>query len=166
MAKRNAALAPVAENDANWHPQTGDTALVIALARGASVPEAAAEAGVSERTAWRRLADDGFRRCVFEAKAELVNRSLARIADGAARAVDTLLELLDAEDPKARLAAAKMVLEYALPMRDGCQAAADALRPTEQYDPLEEMEFDLMTRRVGPEKALPELFGTGEDTDV
>lgn len=162
MAKRSPALVPVAENDANWHPQTGDPALVIALARGASVPEAAAEANVSERTVWRRMEDDGFRRCVFEARAELVNQSLAKIADGAARAVDTLLDLLDAEDPKARLAAAKMVLEYALPMRETWQTAANNLRPTESFDPLQEMDFTCQ-RPVGAARALPALFDAGDE---
>lgn len=162
MAKRRSAQPPVSENGqicpGFWQPQPGDAALVVALARGASVPEAAAEAGVSDRTVRRRLEDDGFRRCVSEAQAELVNQSLAKIADGAARAVDVLIEQLDAEDPKTKLAAAKMVLEYALPMREVWQAAAEALRPTEERWHGDYSEIV----PAGPASLLPALFDTDE----
>ena len=129
--------------------------LVVALASGATVKEAAQQAGVSERTAWRRLADAGFKRCVVEAKAELVTRAVAKLSDGATKAVDTLLAVMDGEDPRARIAAARAVLEYALPARADLLAEAEALRPTEQSHDLPPLG---RTRPTGPASALPGLF--------
>lgn len=161
---RTASLSEVAGNGTDWRPQPGDTVLVIALARGASVPEAAAEAGVSDRTTWRRLADPAFRRCVLEARAELVAGSLAKIAHGATRAVDALIELLEAEDPKVRLAAAREVLDRALPQHEAWQQAADDLRPVVECNRDEAILRSMIgTRPAGPVLALPDLLGGEED---
>ena len=163
MASRRQPLVAVAEDGANWQAQTGDPMLVLALASGAPVKEAAERAGVSERTAWRRLQDDGFRRCVAEAKADLVAQATAKLADGAAKAVTTLLEVMDSEDPRARVMAAKEVLALALPLRGAFASEAHALRPTRRvpYDSSSALLEQLETREeaLGPERALPDLLG-------
>lgn len=50
---------PVAHSDRKW--RAGDLELLIALAKGSTRRDAARSAGVSERTAHRRLAEPGFR---------------------------------------------------------------------------------------------------------
>ena len=54
-----------------------DEALALALACGATVEQAAQKAGVSARTAHRRLAAPAFQRRVREAKVEMVQRATA-----------------------------------------------------------------------------------------
>lgn len=154
-------MAEVAENGTDWQAQTGDPLLVVALAAGATVKEAAEKAGVSERTAWRRLTDAGFRRCVAEAKAALVTRAVATLADGATKAAETLVAVLESPDPRAQIAAAKVILDLALPYRAGLLAEAAALRPTvtvkeDLYRQLDEI--GQTQKPVGPELALPALF--------
>ena len=53
----------------------GDTELLLALACGASVENAAQRAGLSRRTVFRRLAAPAFRAQVAEARAEMVRRA-------------------------------------------------------------------------------------------
>src|SRR5262245_9420848 len=60
----------------------GDGALVLALAGGLTVRDAAHAAGVGERTATRRLADPDFRRRVSHVRAEMVERALGKMAEG------------------------------------------------------------------------------------
>lgn len=158
-----ARLKAVAGNGSDWQAKTADPLLVVALASGATVKDAAERAGVSERTAWRRLADPAFLRCVAEAKADLVTRAVALLADGATKAAETLVAVMDCEEPRARIAAAKAVLELALPYRVVLLDEAAALRPWHR-EPTDMAEvFDtLQTTAVpdGPERALPALFDT------
>lgn len=50
---------------------TGDEPLLLALARGRTVRDAANEAGISEATAWRRLRDQSFVRRLISIRLEL-----------------------------------------------------------------------------------------------
>jgi hypothetical protein len=61
----------------------GNAALLTALASGQSVKSAARAAGVSERTAFRRVADPVFRQAVSQARAELLARAVGLLADSA-----------------------------------------------------------------------------------
>jgi hypothetical protein len=89
-----------------------DELLALALAQGKTRADAAAVAGVSERTVYTRLADSDFGRRVSDLRAELVNTSVGRLAAAAATAADTLAELLGAAaPPTVRLAAARAVLD-------------------------------------------------------
>lgn len=155
----------LAGNGAEWRPQKGDAALVVALAGGAIPRDAATAASVSERTVWRRLADPSFRRCVLEARAELVNRSLGRLSDAAVKASDALVALLDCTDERARHAAAKTILDYALPMQDRFTQQAATLRPTRELSLEEAILAAPLEARVpsGPAAVLPLLFDTDED---
>ena len=92
----------------------GDEALLLALAGGQSVREAARTAGVSERTAFRRAADPDFRQAVGRARGELLVRAVGRLADAATAAADTLAALLAAEAENVRLGAARAILDGAL----------------------------------------------------
>jgi hypothetical protein len=95
----------------------GDDALLLALASGQTVRDAAHAAGVGERTATRRLSDPTFRQRVAEFRAEMVGRATGRLADGMTAAADTLRQLLSAEGASVRLAAARAILELANRLR-------------------------------------------------
>jgi hypothetical protein len=58
----------------------GEEQLILALAAGATVREAAEQAGVDERIAHRRLADADFRRAVSEARGRLFDAARGRLA--------------------------------------------------------------------------------------
>jgi hypothetical protein len=96
-----------------------DEALLQALACGATVEAAARAAGVSARTAHRRLADPGFSARAQQARADMVRRTAGTMTAAATEAVRTLLELLKAPSPAGvRLGAARAVLEIGLKVRE------------------------------------------------
>jgi hypothetical protein len=96
-------------------------ALALALASGKTITEAAAIAGLSRRTATRRVADPTFRLRVAELRAEMVGRALGKMADGMAAAADTLRGLLDAEGESVRLGAARSILELGNKLRESVE---------------------------------------------
>jgi hypothetical protein len=98
-----------------------DDALTLALARGLSNAEAAAEAGVSERTVGRRKAAPAFLARVRELRAGLVEWAAARLADGMVEAADTLGGLLTAESEATRLGAARSLIELGAKRRDSLE---------------------------------------------
>jgi hypothetical protein len=76
----------------------GHEALVLGLATGLSVPTAARQAGLSERTAYRWLSNPSFRRRVSRAREELHAAAVGKLLGAAAKAVNTLLGNLKAKD--------------------------------------------------------------------
>jgi transposase-like protein len=101
--------------------RNADDALALALARGATLRDAAAEVGVGERTATRRWADLAFRGRVAEYRQDMVARCLGRMADGMSDAADTLRKLLTAESESVRLGAARALLEVGVKVRDSAE---------------------------------------------
>src|SRR5262245_32571470 len=99
----------------------GDDALLLALAGGLTVRDAAQAAGVGERTATRRLADLDFRRRVSQVRAAVVERALGKMADGMAEAADTLRGLLRAEAESVRLGAARSIQELGNKLREAVE---------------------------------------------
>ena len=95
-----------------------DELLLAALASGRPIEQAAQAAGVSKRTAYRRLADPRFAARLAQARDELISSALGELVEGASKAVKTLTELLDADDERVRLAAAKSHLEQLLRLRE------------------------------------------------
>ena len=92
----------------------GDSELILALAAGETVRDAAKRAGVSERTAHRRLDGAEYRRRVIAARREMFGRAMGLLADGAACAVSTLRGLAEtAKSESVRLNAAKGILDVA-----------------------------------------------------
>lgn len=89
-----------------------DTELAVALATGATVADAAKLAGVSERTAYRRLEDEGFRLLVAQLGSQIARRTYHRLTGLLEDAVAALEDLLQKRTPpQVRLSAAKLVLE-------------------------------------------------------
>lgn len=100
-----------------------DSRLVLALASGQPITEAAQQVGISKRTVHRRMNDPEFCRELDRVRAELTAEALDRLAHSATKAADTLEELLSAESPRIRLQASKALLELV------AKAAVHAPRP-------------------------------------
>jgi hypothetical protein len=98
--------------------ENADAGLLAALAAGLTVEAAAVRAGISPRTAHRRLAEDGFRQRVNAARAEMVQRALGQLAKGSTEAAFTLRKLLRTAPPTVRLGAARSILELGSKLRD------------------------------------------------
>jgi hypothetical protein len=99
--------------------RNADQRLLLALACGATVESAARQAGVSESTAYRRLADPAFRRQLQQLQADMVQRTAGMLTAAAGEAVKTLLQLQQASTPAAvRLGAARAVLELGMKLRE------------------------------------------------
>jgi hypothetical protein len=95
--------------------------LLTELAGRAMVRRAAERAGLSERTAHRRLAEADFRRRVAELRAEMVARAMGRLVDGMTEAADTLRKLLRAEGESVRPGAARTILELGNRLREAVE---------------------------------------------
>ena len=74
--------------------RNADESLLMALACGATVDNAARQAGISKRTAYRRLADPAFGRRLQQMRGDMVSRTSGTLTAAAGEAVRTLLELL------------------------------------------------------------------------
>jgi hypothetical protein len=77
-----------------------DEPLALGLAQGKTVAAAAKAANVSERTAYRRLADPAFRRLVRDLRGEMVSQAVGRLTALSGKALDELERLLGAGDVK------------------------------------------------------------------
>jgi len=76
-----------------------DATFLAALLGGASAAEAATKAGISKRTASRRLADPAFQAALADTKREQRARAVDALGAASTQAVATLVELLDADPP-------------------------------------------------------------------
>jgi hypothetical protein len=90
----------------------GDEALVRALAAGLSVPKAADAAGLSERTAYRRLQDPEFRGRVDRARQAVVDGVVGKLSALGDTSVEALDGLLRSTTENIKLGATRTALEY------------------------------------------------------
>jgi hypothetical protein len=89
-----------------------DDALLMALACGATVENAARAAGVAPRTVHRRLANPAFRQRLQALRADMLQRTAGLLTAAALEAVKTLVALQQPPVPAAvRLGAARAILE-------------------------------------------------------
>ena len=92
--------------------------LLLALACGASVEQAARQAGVHPQTARRRLHDPAFQGRLDALRTEMVTRSAAMLTAAGVESVRTLVELQKSPTaPATRLQAAKAVLDLGVKLR-------------------------------------------------
>jgi hypothetical protein len=100
--------------------KSADRMLLQALACGATVENAARKAGMSERTAYRRLSDPVFLEQLEKLRAEMVQRTSGMLTGAGMGAVKVLVELQnDAAVPAGvRRRAARDVLEMGLRFRE------------------------------------------------
>jgi hypothetical protein len=92
--------------------------LIQALAAGQTVAAAARLAGLSERTAYRRLGDPAVQAQVRTARADLFARVVGQLTGSLTAAVDTLVRNLDADQPSVQVRAAVALLDHAVKLRD------------------------------------------------
>ncbi len=92
----------------------GDEKLAAELAGGATVAEASASAGVSDRTAFRRLTDPTFKARVVELRAQMVAEAAGRLSRNMTAAADVLAKLLKSEDEHVQHKAAVKLIELGL----------------------------------------------------
>jgi Homeodomain-like domain len=96
-----------------------ENALLLTLACGATVENAARQCGLCERTVYRRLENPDFRQRVQQLRNDMIQRSAGALSAAATEAVRTLVELQKATAPPAvRLGAARSVLEIGIKLRE------------------------------------------------
>jgi hypothetical protein len=99
--------------------KNADEALLRGLACGATVENAARAAGISARTAHRRLKEEKFQKQLRDLRAEMVQRTAGLLTASGLEAGKTLMSLLDPTMPAAvRHAASRSILEYGLKVRE------------------------------------------------
>ena len=98
--------------------------LALRVAAGATIRAAAADAGCSEATAYRIAGTEPFRRRVAELRYRITDRAVGLLAEGSARAVSALVELLDSDDDATKLAAAKAILGLLPRVAEHCELRA------------------------------------------
>lgn len=105
---------------ANRQRKKAEDAVLLALACGASVEQAARQCGLSPRTVYRRVAEPEFRQRVQALRGDMASRTAGTLTAAATEAVRTLLELLkgSASSSSVRLGAARAVLEIGLKVRE------------------------------------------------
>lgn len=108
------ALAVVEEKNI----QRGEGTLIVALACGDTVKDAAEKAGVGERTVYRRLTDQEFMAKVNKARNLMISQAVGRLSLTCAKAAETLEKLLDSDNPRIRLQAAKAIMDHAIKLAD------------------------------------------------
>ena len=102
-----------------------DDLLIAALAGGQSVEQAAAAAGVSPRTAWRRLQDEQFRQRLDTARQQTLQTAVDTLTRASTAAAVTLATLLKPEQrATVRLAAARAILELGTRLRESQELEA------------------------------------------
>jgi hypothetical protein len=104
-------------------PQRGrrnaDDMLILALACGATLENAAVQAGVSKSTVRRRAKDPEFVAKVQALRADMVQRTSGALTAAGTESVRTLLDLQKTTaPPPVRLGAAKAVLEIGMKVRE------------------------------------------------
>jgi hypothetical protein len=90
-----------------------DYRLMVELANGSTLRQAAKRAGVSERTAQRRWADTMFRKEVIEFRAQMCYQATGILAKSMTIAAQALLDGLDAKSESVRISSARAILKMA-----------------------------------------------------
>jgi hypothetical protein len=90
----------------------------LLLASGRSCEEAAAGAGIDQKTLYNWRRQPGFQRLVVRRRDAIVNEVVGKISALAIKAVDALDGLLDDPLPRIRLGSAKAVIESLLKAHD------------------------------------------------
>jgi hypothetical protein len=104
--------------------KNADEVFLATIACGATVESAASKAGISRRTAHRRLLDPQAQKQLAELRAETVRRCCALLTAASLEAVKTLLDLQHPQTlPGVRLGAAKAIIELGTRLREQTEMA-------------------------------------------
>jgi hypothetical protein len=98
--------------------QQSEEALVLALASGAMVEDAAERCGIDVKAVRRKVAAPKFRERVRAARAELTERTCGLLTAAGVEAVQVLSRLMAGGPPAVRLSAAKAVLDLGVKLRE------------------------------------------------
>lgn len=96
----------------------GENAVLLALAIGSTMTDAACAGGVSERTVRRWMTDPTFAARVAELRAELLGRTVGALVDASLDAVATLRACLTAKSEAIRVRAATALLNALVVVRE------------------------------------------------
>jgi hypothetical protein len=121
-----------------------EQAVLVALACGATVENAAHKAGLHERTVYRWLAKPLFQERLRQVTAELVKRTAGLLTGAAMGSVKVLVELQQdvATPPAVRRGAARDILELGMRFRESTDqeerisALEQVLSPSKDTEPL------------------------------
>jgi len=92
-----------------------DQALILALLNGDTVEAAAAQAGMGERTVYRRLGDSAFQRQLSQTRTRYLQQAIGVLARRSVEAAGHLQHLAaHAETDSARVSAARHILDLSL----------------------------------------------------
>jgi hypothetical protein len=95
-----------------------DETLLVALACGLSIEQAAKQTGISARTIHRRLEDVAFQARLDVLRHDMLCRSSAMLTAAGIESVRTLVDLLKPSQPAmTRLSAAKSILDLGVKLR-------------------------------------------------
>jgi len=128
-------LHDVATDGSRWQSrERQDARLALALAAGLTWKQAAAEAGLTERTAYRRGDDPEFRAQVDALAADGWRQAAARLEELVGDAAARLGVLLTDPDPRIALTSAKAILDVGGRVREQAELvdrieALEARRP-------------------------------------
>jgi hypothetical protein len=89
---------------------TRKSTVIQALGYGLSVTDASKKAGVTRKTVYRWLDDDGFKSEVVKAQNDVLERVGSRLSALALKGLNVMDELLDSEDESVRLRASSALL--------------------------------------------------------
>jgi hypothetical protein len=102
--------------------KNADEVFLLSMACGATIESAAVKAGISPRTAHRRLLTPVFKCRLNEIKTEMVKRAAAMLTAASMESVKTLLALQESQiAPATRLGAARSVLELGTRLRESAE---------------------------------------------
>lgn len=105
--------------------RAADEKLVIALACGSTVENAARQAGVGETTVYRRLKEPEFQAMLNTARHEMIQRTANMLTAASLESVKTLLRLQGDGVPHAvQLGAAKAIVELGAKLRESAELFA------------------------------------------
>lgn len=98
---------------------TRNDRLLLQLAQGLSVRDAAKQAGVSEPTVFRRLKEPDFISELTRLRGQLWDDALRKLTASACKAVERLAQLMnDADSENVKLKAAQLILEQGSKLRE------------------------------------------------
>jgi len=101
--------------------QKGQNAFILSIASGLPIKEAAKAAGISERTAHRRLDDRVTKSSVKEARCAMLQDAVSRLAAASTGAAETLRKLTKAKSEQVQLAAARSILELSHRLKEATE---------------------------------------------
>jgi hypothetical protein len=95
-----------------------DDNLILVLAGGRTVAEAASEVDISPRTVNRRLEDPAFRRRVEETRTAMFEVALGNLAGSLTEACSAVRSLLKSDSDQVKLGAARTIFDMTMPLLD------------------------------------------------